>query len=568
MAPLSDNSLFPTGLSIDPNTGVLSGTANYGGTAGFMATVKDSSSHIAQKPFTITAYSPLTAGAPQSFSATEYSGVYLQFFGQGGFLPLIYSIGGGSFPPGLHLNPSTGLVTGAPTAIGNFQFSIRITDSYSPPEIADQPVSVTVSAASLQAVVNFPSRALLNRPVSGQVIASGGTPPYTFQLNNPPFPAGFGSLDPSAGTFSGTPTAAGSYAFTVNVKDSSTPTPQMIQPYFSFVVGAPLGRNDSPATATHLGNGSFMASISPFSDSPGAPTPDTDYYSLIASAGSTVHVETFAKRNYSNDPLDTVIELTDPNGVQLAAGCNQPGGTTNFSSACLDDDISASPHVQDSALDYKVPGATGTQTFLIHVLDWSGNARPDMLYTLQVSGAIDPLSMGFWATPPAGLMNQSYGPFNFPISGGYGVITWSVASGNLPPGLSLSAAGVLSGTPTTVGTSSFTVSASDSSTPPQVLKTSYSITIEAGPQITSTSFPDAKVGVAYNQPVSHSGTSQPTYWQLASSIGSGCCINLTYNTGVLTGTPTVAGTFTFTISYQDQLGFYAPSKQFTINIAP
>ena len=191
-----------------------------------------------------------------------------------------------------------------------------------------------------------------------------------------------------------------------------------------------------------------------------------------------------------------------------------------------------------------------------------------MLYTLQVSGAIDPLSMGFWATPPAGLMNQSYGPFNFPISGGYGVITWSVASGNLPPGLSLSAAGVLSGTPTTVGTSSFTVSASDSSTPPQVLKTSYSITIEAGPQITSTSFPDAKVGVAYNQPVSHSGTSQPTYWQLASSIGSGCCINLTYNTGVLTGTPTVAGTFTFTISYQDQLGFYAPSKQFTINIAP
>jgi hypothetical protein len=110
---------------------------------------------------------------------------------------------------------------------------------------------------------------------------------------------------------------------------------------------------------------------------------------VTASAGSTVHVETFAKRNNPHNPLDTVIELTDVNGGQFSTGCTQPGGTTSFTSPCLNDDISANPHIQDSSLDCKVPGTSGTQTFLIHVLDWSGNARPDMIYTLQVSGVID-----------------------------------------------------------------------------------------------------------------------------------------------------------------------------------
>src|SRR5208283_4784413 len=47
-------------------------------------------------------------------------------------------------------------------------------------------------------------------------------------------------------------------------------------------------------------------------------------------------------------------------------------------------------------------------------------------------------------------------------SGGTTPYTWSVSAGTLPAGLSLSSAGVISGTPTTAGTSSFTVQVADS----------------------------------------------------------------------------------------------------------
>ena len=145
-----------------------------------------------------------------------------------------------------------------------------------------------------------------------------------------------------------------------------------------------------------------------------------------------------------------MIELTDPNGVQLGTGCNQPGGsTTKFSSACLNDDISASPHVQDSALDYKVPGTSGTQAFLVHVLDWSGNARPDMIYSLQISGVLDPVVIQS-TTVPNGGVNV---PYSQPITAlnTFGTANWAVSSGSLPTGLSLSSGGILSGTPSLCG---------------------------------------------------------------------------------------------------------------------
>ena len=125
----------------------------------------------------------------------------------------------------------------------------------------------------------------------------------------------------------------------------------------------------------------FQASISPFTDTPNVSTPDTDYYRILVAAGQRGPRRNFREAIfYRSFPLDTVLEITDSNGTQLTTGCNQPGGsTTNFSSSCLNDDISASPHIQDSSLDYTAPSSPRlSQTVLVHVLDWSGNARPDM----------------------------------------------------------------------------------------------------------------------------------------------------------------------------------------------
>ncbi|HMC32059.1 MAG TPA: Ig domain-containing protein, partial [Candidatus Angelobacter sp.] len=64
-------------------------------------------------------------------------------------------------------------------------------------------------------------------------------------------------------------------------------------------------------------------------------------------------------------------------------------------------------------------------------------------------------------------------------SGGIAPLRWSLAAGSgpLPTGLTLSSAGVLSGTPTGVGTFSFTVQVADTGTPQQVATKSFSVTV-------------------------------------------------------------------------------------------
>jgi hypothetical protein len=64
---------------------------------------------------------------------------------------------------------------------------------------------------------------------------------------------------------------------------------------------------------------------------------------------------------------------------------------------------------------------------------------------------------------------------NLTSQNGTGTITWSLAGGNLPPGLMIAANGLISGTATMNGTYPFTVQASDASNPPQTVSAQESI---------------------------------------------------------------------------------------------
>src|SRR5207253_2892477 len=147
---------------------------------------------------------------------------------------------------------------------------------------------------------------------------------YTFAKISGFLPPGITGPDAS-GRISGTPTLPGNFPFVVRVTDSS-PTPQSLTQNFSLTVAHPLGRNDSPATASRIVPGGTAATISPYIDPPnGTPAAgDNDYYKVSSLGGVTVHVETLAKRSSSNNPLDTVIEIVDGNGHQLST-CRQPG---------------------------------------------------------------------------------------------------------------------------------------------------------------------------------------------------------------------------------------------------
>ncbi len=551
MGPISATASYVDGLSIDPNTGVVSGTVNFAGTCGFTATVTDSASHTASKSFTITATTALTAPSSKAATISAYVDIFPIFLGYGGGVePLTFSVTGGSLPPGMRFDPSNGNILGSATTPGVYSATFTITDSYSTPEVVSEQVVITVQRPALQVTSSLPSRIPINQSFSSNVVPIGGTPPYSFSLLSGSVP-GLSGPDPGSGVVSGVPTTAGSWVLKVKVTDSSSPAQSATQNY-GITVAAPLGRNDTVQTATTVGNGSWEASISPYIDPPDkAPyAGDGDYYKLVSLAGSTVHVETYAKRSNPNNPLDTVLEIVDANGVRLST-CRQPGGA-DFTSSCINDDMSSTS--QDSSIDIQVPGDPSTATAIYaHVLDWRGDARPDMRYGLIVNGIVAPLDVKTASLAPAA-RGLSYSQ-QIVSENGNGATTWTVQSGTLPPGLTLSSTGVISGSATTDGSYSFTVQAADSSTPPQTASKQFTINVVEPVKITSSAtFPDACLNQPYSYTLTTSGGIPPIYWTFISN--SWVPVNLNQSTGVFSGTPGVVGTFTGSLGAGDDTGHF------------
>lgn len=152
------------------------------------------------------------------------------------------------------------------------------------------------------------------------------------------------------------------------------------------------------------------------------------------------------------------------------------------------------------------------------------------------------------ASLPSGVVGTAYSQ-TLAATGGVTPYAWSVSTGTLPAGLSLVAGtGAISGTPTTAGTSTFTVkvtdSASDSATQ------SLSITINATLAVTTTSMPDGTVGTAYAQSLAATGGVTPYTWSISTgTVPAG--LSLAASTGAISGTPTTAGTFAFTVKVSD-----------------
>jgi Putative Ig domain len=139
-------------------------------------------------------------------------------------------------------------------------------------------------------------------------------------------------------------------------------------------------------------------------------------------------------------------------------------------------------------------------------------------------------------------------------SGGTGVLSWSLASGSLPSGLTLDAdTGTISGTPTSqgAGTSNFKVQVIDSAETPVSAQQPLSLTIEnPSLAITTTSLPDGTLGVAYSATLEEDYGVLPVSWSVtAGTLPNGLTLNQT--TGLIHGTPSATGIFNFTVTVTD-----------------
>lgn len=96
-----------------------------------------------------------------------------------------------------------------------------------------------------------------------------------------------------------------------------------------------------------------------------------------------VTVEITAQRAPVNSPLDSVNEIVRADGTRFTT-CRPLGSTGSFNQACLNDDISAG--LLDSGLQFQVSGVRDCY-FFVHILGFRGDARPDFLYDVTITGA-------------------------------------------------------------------------------------------------------------------------------------------------------------------------------------
>ena len=164
------------------------------------------------------------------------------------------------------------------------------------------------------------------------------------------------------------------------------------------------------------------------------------------------------------------------------------------------------------------------------------------------------------APTSSSLLNTAYS-FTCTASG-YPAPTFSVPANTLPTGLSLNpTSGAITGTPTATGVFTGTITASNGIV--TAATQNFSITINQAPAFTSAApTSTGSAGTAYNFTCSASGYPVPTFSRTAGALPTGLTLS---NAGIISGTPSAAGTFTGTITASNGIGT-AATQNFSITI--
>jgi uncharacterized protein (TIGR03437 family) len=223
---------LPAGLTLDSSAGSLSGSIAQPGYYSFRVQVADSelAAATASMSVTLSVLGISTTSLPPGAVNIAYS----QTLGViGGFPPCAWSLASGSLPAGLSLASATGVISGTPTAPASGTIpSSGIPSSFTVSAAcggatASQALTLTIMPSALPLSIPGGGGATpvpvtggnVTIPYSQALAAQSGHPPYSWQVMGGNLPTGL-SLNTS-GTLSGTPSQAGSFAFTAQVTDTA-----------------------------------------------------------------------------------------------------------------------------------------------------------------------------------------------------------------------------------------------------------------------------------------------------------------------------------------------------------
>ncbi len=559
---------LPPGLSLS-SSGFLSGTINAGTTGSFTFVIQVADSAAAQqivsRSFTINVPSVLsitTTSLPDGRLSTVYAAPALS--ATGGTQPYSWAIVSGALPSGLTLS-SSGVISGTPQIAGSFTFSVRATDSGNPAQTATQ--SLTIKVPPVITTSTLPN-GLINSPYSQTLAAAPTTAtPLNWSITAGGATlaaAGLSITDSTNGVFGGTPTASGTFNFTVTVTDSAAQTATAnlsvtIQAALTITETSPLPAGEvgafytkliatsgpTPSSWTVL-SGVLPPGLSLSSSGSLTGTPGTaGTFTFTAQATATGPTQT-AQQTFSItiNPALSILTGSLPNATlstAYSATLNATGGVAPYTWTALTS-LPANLSLSAAGAISGTPQTLGTFSFTVQLAD---SLSPPQTISRQFSITVVNTLTISTATLANGSVGTNYSQ-TLSVSSGTSPFVWSVSAGTLPAGLTLSTSGTISGNPTTAGTSSVTFSVTDSSIPAQTATKVLSITILA-PSLTITTaspLPTGVSGVFYNLQLAATGPS-PQNWSVISGVLPPG-LSLT-SSGSIVGTPSIANTFDFTV---------------------
>jgi hypothetical protein len=209
---------LPAGLTLDASTGVISGIpTSVASSVAFTLRASDTSLPVVQ---TATASLRIAIGPTADPASAKVGVPYATSIAAfNGVAPYHWSAASGTLPPGVTLNPTTGAISGTPTAEGKFTVAVQVVDSKPrKPEKAITKLTILVAPVAINiAPANLPG-ATKGVKYSATLTATGGAPSYKFKVTNGLLPSGLGLS--GGGAIAGKPTTRNTFTFTVSVTDA------------------------------------------------------------------------------------------------------------------------------------------------------------------------------------------------------------------------------------------------------------------------------------------------------------------------------------------------------------
>ena len=486
----------------------------------------------------------------------------------GGIAPYNYSISYGSLPPDLTIDTVTGAITGTPNTPGTFTFAVGVTDAafaYAERELeitVTQPLTITTSSPLPMAT--------LSESYSLSLTATGGIEPYNFSVISGDLPSGL--ILSSSGLLSGTPSAAGSFYFTVRVTDGSCALAD--EKSFHLEVKDPLkidtstmndgivGTAYSQALTASGGSGDYTWQVHAGQLPPGLTidgingtitgTPSlANYYTFVVSVSD--EEEGVAYKDLTTkvvEPLD-ILTTSLPNALideQYSESIRTSGGLgpyTFSSTGLLPTGLSLNT---STGVIYGTPSVAGYTNVEILVTDSTSPGPQSDSQILNIRVTPD-LTITTSAEIPNDRMNVTISPIILSAGGGSSPYMWQLVYGYLPEGITLNTTtGVLSGTPMDKGNFTFTIQVTDADN--TTAEKAFYWHISGDLSITTSAVADGAKDTPYSFMLDAEGGIKPYTWSLVNgTLPSGLSLNPT--TGTIYGTPTVLQTNSFTIEVSD-----------------